>query len=95
MDRNHNTMVAGDQEMGVRGDQCCARPGCSNRVTKAADGTMSTYCSSQCVMGQCRSASLSLIVINKINYSLITEMLTKDGSNSIVDHSNNNSQNPL
>ena len=32
----------------------CARPGCRNSVNKAADGTESTYCSSECVVGQCR-----------------------------------------
>ena len=42
-DRNHNTMSGK-----------CQRPGCGNSVTKATDGTMSTYCSSECVVGQCR-----------------------------------------
>ena len=39
-DRNHN--------------QLCGRPGCGRPVNKAADGTESTYCSSECVVGQCR-----------------------------------------
>ena len=47
-DRNHNTMS------GMSGAGECQRPGCGNSVTKAADGTMSTYCSSECVVGQCR-----------------------------------------
>ena len=47
-DRNHNTAVSGE----CVGE--CARPGCRNLLTKAADGTESTYCSSECVVGQCR-----------------------------------------
>ena len=79
MDSNHNTMV---QTAGS--EQTCARPGCSNTVTKAEDGTQSTYCSSQCVMGQCRS--VINYIINEINYALITEMLTQAGSSSSADH---------
>ena len=56
MDRNHNTMDTGLRS-GDGGQ--CSRPGCSNTVNKAEDGTESTYCSSQCVVGQCRS-----VVIN-------------------------------
>ena len=44
-DRNHNQ---------VGGPGVCGRPGCGRPVTKACDGTASTYCSSECVVGQCR-----------------------------------------
>ena len=44
-DRNHN-------QLGQPG--VCGRPGCGRPVNKAADGTESTYCSSECVVGQCR-----------------------------------------
>merc|ERR1712203_1348393 len=37
----------------------CGRPGCQNPVTKASDGTESTYCSSECVVGQCREVYTS------------------------------------
>jgi hypothetical protein len=49
-DRNHNhPRVPGR----------CGRPGCPNPVNKAADGTESTYCSSECVVGQCREVYTS------------------------------------
>ena len=47
-DRNHNTPLTTT----LPGE--CARPGCRNLVSKAVDGTESTYCSSECVVGQCR-----------------------------------------
>ena len=47
-DRNHNTQLPSP----CGGE--CARPGCRNLVTKASDGTESPYCSSECVVGQCR-----------------------------------------
>jgi len=48
-DRNHNSPGFQPRVPGQ-----CGRPGCQNQVTKAADGTESTYCSSECVVGQCR-----------------------------------------
>ena len=50
-DRNHNSPGFQPRIPGQ-----CGRPGCQNPVTKASDGTESTYCSSECVMGQCREA---------------------------------------
>ena len=48
-DRNHNTPLSSQLAGG------CARPGCGNLVvSKAGDGTDTTYCSSECVVGQCR-----------------------------------------
>ena len=51
-DRNHNHPLA-------RVPGRCGRPGCPNPVNKAADGTESTYCSSECVVGQCREVYTS------------------------------------
>jgi len=48
-DRNHNSPSFSPRVPGQ-----CGRPGCHNPVTKASDGTESTYCSSECVVGQCR-----------------------------------------
>ena len=48
-DRNHNQLVPPGEGTGQ-----CGRPGCGRPVNKAADGTSSTYCSSECVVGQCR-----------------------------------------
>ena len=50
-DRNHNSP---GYSPGGRVPGQCGRPGCHNPVTKATDGTESTYCSSECVVGQCR-----------------------------------------
>jgi len=47
-DRNHNTVTGSPMT--------CSRSGCSNSVTKSMDGTESTYCSSDCVVDQCRDA---------------------------------------
>ena len=53
-DRNHN-----HQLMTPRVPGKCGRPGCPNPVNTAADGTESTYCSSECVVGQCREVYTS------------------------------------
>lgn len=53
-DRNHNSPGYSPRVPGQ-----CGRPGCHNPVTKASDGTESTYCSSECVVGQCREVYTS------------------------------------
>ena len=53
-DRNHNSPGYTPRVPGQ-----CGRPGCQNPVTKASDGTESTYCSSECVVGQCREVYTS------------------------------------
>ena len=67
-DRNHNTMsgAGGGAHSGAHSGShtgACQRPGCGNSVTKAADGTQSTYCSSECVVGQCRYSRLDSVGI--------------------------------
>lgn len=55
-DRNHNLSFQGSPggAVGGRVPGQCGRPGCGRPVSKAGDGTESTYCSSECVVGQCR-----------------------------------------
>jgi hypothetical protein len=53
-DRNHNHPLLASHVPGK-----CGRPGCLNPVNKATDGTESTYCSSECVVGQCREVYTS------------------------------------
>ena len=52
-DRNHNTVTGSVLATSSRPGEC-SRPGCGNSVTKSVDGTESTYCSSDCVVDQCR-----------------------------------------
>ena len=53
-DRNHNTVPGAVLATSSGRPGECSRPGCGNSVSKSVDGTESTYCSSDCVVDQCR-----------------------------------------